>query len=419
MTLIRLAYHSICNRMFTSLLTVLAISVGVALLLGIEKIRVGARDSFSNAISQTDLIVGARTGSIQLLLYSVFHIGEPTNNISYASYLRFHKHKSTEWTIPYSLGDSHRGFRVVATNEDFYRHYKFRRSHGLAFAQGRAARDLFDVVAGATAAKDLSYLLGQKIVLSHGNSGLSGGIRHEDMPFKLVGVLEHTGTPIDRSFYITLEGMEAIHLDWRKGAPLASRTNPSSLNVANLKIKNITAFLLRTKTRIEALYLQREINEYKQEPLLAIIPGVALTELWQNIDYAEAGLRLVSIFVMVSGFIAMLIALYTSLENRRREVAILRALGAGPRQIIFLLTIESGLITVAGILFGLGLVYLTILAGRGSIEQQFGLLLPMQGLSTIEYYYLAGVMAAGLLMGVFPAWKAFRNSLSDGLSIRL
>ncbi|MDR3606274.1 MAG: ABC transporter permease [Oligoflexia bacterium] len=420
MILPRLAYHSLKNRKFTTILTITSIAISVALLLGVEKTRLGARDSFNNTISQTDLIIGARSGPIQLLLYAVFHMGDATNNISYQSYLHYKNDPRVEWTIPYSLGDSHRGFRVVATSEEFYQHYHYRQDHGLVLAQGKAASDVFDVVLGADVAKQLHYQLGQEVVLSHGVSD-GGGLEHSDKPFHVVGILDKTATPIDRSLYITLEGMEAIHIDWQSGAPpLPGHETPvEKIKKENIKVEQITAFLLRTKSRIQAIYLEREVDTYEGEPLLAIIPGVALSQLWQGISYAEDGLRLITVFVVLSGFLGMLIALYTSLNERRREMAILRAVGAGPRKILFLLVLESTFLTLSGIITGTGLVYLLLSVGQPIIERQFGLYLPIKPLSMTEWIYLSATFGGGTLIGLVPAWKAFKNALADGLTIRV
>jgi putative ABC transport system permease protein len=419
MTLLRLAYRSLRNRLFTTVLTVLSIALSVSLLLGVEKIRLGARESFENTISQTDLIVGPRSGAIQLLLYAVFHMGDATNNISYSSYLHFKHHPSTEWVIPYSLGDSHRGYRVVATDESFYDHYRYRMDQGVRLETGRKAVGIFDVVLGSEVAEKLGYRLGDKITLTHGVA--EGGIEHGNRPFLVVGVLEKTATPIDRSLYITLEGMEAIHIDWQSGAPpLPGEETPvEKITKDKIKISQITAFLLRTKSRVQSLYLQREINEYPGEPLMAIMPGVALSQLWQGISYAEDGLRLVSAFVVVSGLLGMLIALYTSLQERRREMAILRAVGARPSHVMALLVLESGIITWLGALLGAGFVYLLLFTLRPVVENSFGLYLPIRAPSETEWLYLLGLAVIGPLLGFIPAAKAYRNALADGLTIRI
>jgi len=178
MVLLSLAYRSLRNRKLTTILTLLSLALSVSLWVGIEHIRSGARESFSNTISQTDLIVGARGGSLQLLLYTVFHMGSPTANVSYESYDKFKKHPAVSWTIPISLGDSHRGYRVVGTNEDFYRHYRYRQDREIEFHQGRAPSDVFELALGSEVAQKLAYKLGDRIVVTHGLTSASGIMDH-------------------------------------------------------------------------------------------------------------------------------------------------------------------------------------------------------------------------------------------------
>ena len=421
MVLLSLAYQSLKNRKLTTGLTIFSIGLSVALLIGVEQVRLGARESFSNTISQTDLITGARGGALQLLLYSVFRIGSATNNISYDTYVHFQKHPAVAWTIPYSLGDSHRGFRVVGTTNDFYEHYRFRRDRRIEFAQGRLPNGIFDVVLGSDVAATLQYKPGDPVTVTHGISQGRGLLNHDDKPFRVVGVLARTATPVDRSLYVTLFGMEAIHADWADGAPpmLGEETPAAEMTEQNLKVKQITSFLLRAKSRIDTLRLQREINTFTDEPLMSIIPGVALAELWRTIGYAEDALAVVSVFVLIVGLLGMLVSLYTSLNERRREMAILRAIGAGPRKIVLLLVAETVLLSAAGAALGVGMVYGLSAAFQPLVERHFGLYLPIQPLSVGSFVYLAAVVVAGLLIGFVPAVKAYRNALADGLSVRL
>ncbi|MBS1833945.1 MAG: ABC transporter permease [Acidobacteria bacterium] len=418
MLLLSLAYHSLKNRLLTTVLTVLSIALSVALLIGVENVRVGARESFSNTISQTDLIVGARGGSLQLLLYSVFHIGSATNNLSYASYEHWKSHPAVRWTIPYSLGDSHRGFRVVGTDKNFYEHYRYRRDKSIQFAGGHAPEGVFEAAIGSDVAQKLGYQVGQKVTITH---GLGGMIGHDTKPFTIVGILDRTATPVDRSVYIPLEGISAVHVDWQDGAPPmpGEEIAADKITKEQLKVENITAFLVRLKTRLAVLQVQRNINEYPEEPLSAVIPGVVLAELWATIGYAEDALRVVTFFVLVVGLLGMLVSLYTSLNERRREMAIFRALGAGPAKIISLLVFESAILSVLGCILGLAIVYGLSYALQPVVERQFGLYLPIQAPTQTSLLYLAGVIVAGILIGFVPAWKAYRNTLSDGLSVRL
>jgi putative ABC transport system permease protein len=392
----------------------------VALLVSVERVRQGARESFSGTISQTDLIVGARGGQLQLLLYSVFRIGNATNNVSFESFEEIRGNPNVAWTIPYSLGDSHRGFRVVGTDESFYAHYRFRGDQSIELLSGRAATDVFDVTVGSDVAEKLGYREGAKLGLTPGAVESPSAFQHTDTPFTVVGVIKKTNTPIDKSLYVTLQGMEAMHMGWKDGAPsLEGSSHVSGLRKEEIRIGQITAFLVRAKSRIQVLQLQRLINDFESEPLMAIIPGVALSELWNTVSYAESGLRVVTFFVIAVGLVGMLISLYTALESRRREMAILRAVGAGIGTLAMLLLSEALVLCFLVACLGLGLAYGTLITIRPLVDAELGILLPVTSLSVDEWAYLAAFVFLGAVLGLVPAWRAIRNSLADGLTVRL
>ena len=420
MILLRLAARSLRNRVLTTSLTVFSIALSVFLILGVERVRRGTEDSFANTLSQTDLIVGARGAELQLLLYTVFHMGEATNNIDWKSYSKFRDHPATAWTIPISLGDSFAGYRVVATDGNFYEHYRFRGDQALTLGSGRAASDVFDVVLGSEVARKLKLSVDAPVVISHGMS--TSLYRHQDKPFHVVGTLKPTGTPIDRALYITLEGMEALHMDWKNGAPPlpGMSVRPDEIRKKNvIKVGQITSFLLRTKNRIATLRLQREINFFEGEPLMSIIPGVALSRLWDTLSVADIALRAVSGCVALVSLLGMLIVLYASLNERRREMAILRALGLQPARLLFLMLMESGLLVLLGMMLGAGSLYGLLFVLQPWLVERFGLFVPIQGLSLAEWGYLGVLLLASLLLGCIPAVAAYRRSLSDGLSVRV
>lgn len=421
MHLLRIALASLANRRFTALLTVFAIALSVCLLLAVERVRTEARASFANTISGTDLIVGARSGSVNLLLYSVFRIGNATNNIRWDSFERFANHRQVKWAIPISLGDSHRGYRVMGTSTAYFEHYRYARSQTLKLAQGREfADDPFEVVLGAEVAQALGYGLGEKIVLAHGVATISL-VKHDDKPFTVVGVLERTGTPVDRTLHISLAGMEALHIDWQNGMPArgAAQISAEQARTMDLQPKQITAFMLGLNSKIATFSLQREINEFRGEPLLAILPGVALQELWSLMGTAEQALFVVSLFVVLTGLIGMLTAILTSLNERRREMAILRSVGARPWHIASLLVLEAFTLALAGVAFGVALLYLGIAGSQGYVQANYGLYLALSAPSSYEWKLLGSILAAAVAMGSVPAWRAYRQSLADGLSIRL
>lgn len=419
MAVLNLAWKSLLNRRFTAMITVLSIALSVTLLVGVERVRTETRQSFANTISGTDLIVGARSGAVQLLLYSVFRIGDATNNISWKSYQDIAAHPKVAWTIPISLGDSHRGFRVLGTTAEYFAHYRFARGRQLLFDQGVAFADLYDAVLGAEVADALGYRLGDAIVVAHGAGDVSFA-RHEDKPFRVAGILERTGTPVDRTVHVSLEAIEAIHMGWRNGAPLRGSTHAAGDTPAlDLTPKAITTVLVGLKSRVAVFQVQRFINDYPDEPLSAVLPGVALSQLWDLIGVAENALLMVSAFVVVVGLFGMLTALLTSLNERRREMAILRSVGARPGHVFALIMGEAVFLTLLGILAGLLLLYAILMVAQPLMESRLGIFIAIGAPSVHELSLLGAVFAAGLAAGVVPAFRAYRLSLTDGLSVKL
>lgn len=416
MMLLRLAWQSLISRRLTVGLTVFAIALSVALFLGVEKVRTGAKLSFANTISGTDLIVGARSGSVQLLLYSVFRVGNATNNVTWESYQDIAAREEVDWIVPLSLGDSHRQFRVLGTTTAFFDRYKYRGGRDLAFSDGQSFDDLFDTVIGADVATALGYELGDPIVVAH---GLASFVEHDDKPFRISGILEKTGTPVDRTVFVSLEAIEAIHIDWQGGARSSVRISAEDVRAMDLQPKAITAALVGTKTRFQIFGLQRWVNEYGEEPLLAILPGVALAELWQIVGVAERALIGVSAMVVVTSLLGMAAMIFSGLNERRREMAILRTVGARPRTILVLLMTEAALMCICAVLIGLALLYTGMFMARPYVDAAFGLYIEIAAPTGREVLVLGSVVVAGICVSLAPALRAYRLSLADGMQTKV
>lgn len=417
-TIITLAWKSLLNRKTTALLTILTVSISVVLLLGVEKIRTQAKSSFANTISSTDLIVGARSGDVNLLLYSVFRIGNATNNIDWKSYQDIAHLPQVKWAIPISLGDSHRGFRVMGTNSDYFKFYRYGSKQSLTFHQGAAFHHLFEAVIGSDVAKKLNYQINDEIIIAHGISD-KAFTRHKNLPFKIVGILSPTGTPVDKTVHVSLAAIEAIHVGWEAGAHLGTTPNKDVLENEQFEPKQITAFMLGLNSKIQTFMLQRQINNYPKEPLSAILPGIALSELWGMMSVAEQALMIISSFVVIAGLLGMLTSLLTGLQERRREMAILRAMGAQPKYIFFLLMSEASALTFFGITLGIGLLYIVLSIAAPIIEHQYGIKIALTGLSHHDIMLLILVQLAGMIIGLLPSIKAYRHSVADGMTIKL
>ena len=413
--ILRLALASLFARALTVGMTILAIALSVALFLGVEKIRISAKASFTNTISGTDLIVGARSGSVQLLLYSVFRIGNATNNLTWQSYQDIAALADVAWAVPISLGDSHRQFRVMGTTVAFFEHYKYGMRRALALTDGVIISDLFDTVVGSDVAKTLKYSVGDPIIIAH---GLASFTEHKDQPFRVSGILEKTGTPVDRTVIVNMEAIEAIHVDWKSGAKTPGQSTPVDvIRRMDLTPKAVTAALIGVKTPLKTFALQRAINQYPEEPLLAILPGVALQELWAIVGVAETALIAVSAMVVITALIGMMATIFSSLNERRREMAIFRAMGAGPATILGLLVLEAMLTAAFGAGLGLGMLYISLVIAQPVIDSTFGLWLTIDSPSIRELWVLFGVVLAGLIVSLIPAVRAYRLSLADGMMV--
>jgi putative ABC transport system permease protein len=396
--LINLATKSLFDRKSSVVLSCIAMTISIFVLLGVEHIRKESKESFSSTISGADLIVGARSGQLNLLLYTVFRLGSPVNNISWRSYQKIAADPNVDWTIPISLGDSHKGFRVLGTTNDYFKHFKFGRKQTLAFTQGNQFLEIYDVVLGAEAAASLNYQLGDPIVLSHGIGDTSFSV-HDRYPFTITGILAATGTPVDQTVHVKLEGIEAIHKD-------------NSISIDQLKPTSITAFIVGLKSRVATFRLQREINEMKQEPLMAILPGVALSELWRMMSILESTLRLVSSMIFVAALLGLAAVMAASIRERKNEIHLLRIVGAPPGFLFILFQIEALLISVISILTGSALLYLSLVIAQKQISTQLGLHLGTNLFTYSSLIIAISIILATTLVASLPAFQAYTQAKS-------
>ena len=431
MTLLSLSFKSLLHRKFTVSLTIASIALSVALLLGVERIRSEARNSFTQTVSGTDLIVGARTSPVHLLLASVFRLSDATNNIDWESYEAIRSRPEVAWSIPISLGDSHRGYRVLGTNADYLEYLRFGAGRSLALAQGAWFKGDAQAVLGSEVAGALGYGLGAELVVAHGAGEISF-VEHDEHPFEVVGVLAATGTPVDQTIHVSLRGLDRIHEEFNQDP----RENLDPLLAALAKAEahdhdhehhegcehaeagQITAFFLGLHNRSAILGLQRFVNTFEGEALSAVVPALALQELWSMIQVVEKALLAVSLFVVLVGLAGMLVAIMTGLNERRREMAILRSIGARPRQVFALIVGESAVLVGAGIVFGLALFYLLLFVASPLVNDLFGFYISVSRPSLYESGLLGLVFVTGLIFGVLPAWRMLRISLNDGLMLK-
>jgi putative ABC transport system permease protein len=409
------ALSSLWSRRGSVMLTLASLTISMAIVIGVEHVRDQAENSFVRTVSGVDLLVGARTSQINLLLYSVFRIGNPTNNIQWQSYEDIDARSEVAWSIPFSLGDSHRGYRVLGTTGDYFEHFRYGDEEALRFAEGEEFTTPLHAVLGSEVANTLGYELGQEIVLSHG-IGNTSFVNHDNLPFTVVGILAPTGTPVDRTIHVSLQGIEAIHLGWQNGVQVSSFSpDADDPRLAELQPTQITAILLGLESPMAVFGLQRAINNYPSEPLTAILPAVALGELWQIIGTLENLLQVISILVLTASLLGLSTMLLSSLRERRRELALYRAIGAHPSFIIWLIELEGLAMVAMATLLGYLVVVLGFSLTQDWLSESYALVIDAWPSSTGTWLYIAGAILATALLILIPAFIAYRRSLGHAL----
>ena len=418
--LLDLAWHSLRDRRSSVLLTLAAVTLCVVMVLGVDHVRSQAREVFTRTISGTDLIVGARTSQLNLLLYSVFRIGAPANNVAHESYEHWLQDKQVAWGIPFSLGDSHRGYAVLATDHNYFEHFSYGSKQMLSFSEGSAFAEPQDAVLGYAVARELGYGLGTELVLAHGTAEVSFS-NHEQSPFVVSGILAPTGTPVDRAVYIQLDAHAALHVHVEEEHDEAAHADEDHAGAGHPDEEHaeeahaepaLTAFLLGLNSRAAVFGLQREINEYAEEPLTAILPGVALAELWQSLDQVELVLSLLSALVALASLLGLATMLLASMQARRREMALYRALGARPWQLLVLIEMEALLLVLAACGAGYLIVVAALAAGQDVLLGQYGIAIALWPHSPLIAYYLLAIITAAMLLALIPATSAWRAALA-------
>lgn len=409
-----LALASLWHRKTVLALVCLTLTLSVSLLLGIQYLRTEVKQSFTSTISGTDLIVGARSGQLNLLLYTVFHIGDATNNVRWSTYQTLKNDSRLDWLIPISLGDSYRGYRVVATDENFLKHFRYGRDVPLAMAEGNWFSGVFDVVLGAGVARELGHQTGEQVVLSHGG-GRTSFSNHDDTPFTVTGIMAPTGTPVDQAVYIGLDGMEAMHVGWESGVAIPGRTlTPAKAEGRDFTPEAITAAFVGIDRKILTFRLQREINQFANEPLSAILPGVALSELWRLMGQFERALLGITGFVVITSLIGLTAVLLTLQAQRAHEIAVLRATGASPALIATLYLLECVALALLACLLAMAIGAAGIALASPWLLANFGLQIALRPLTMTEWALLAAVPLASLLVAMIPALSSWRQSRKLG-----
>ena len=435
---------SLANRAFSLTLIVVTLACAVALYVGVQNVQRLTQASFENSISGVDLVVAARGSDVQILLNTVFGLGVSSNLVSDETVISVADMAEVAWVVPVALGDSHRGFRVLGTSPEFFDRVIPRPSNGALFVTGAPFEQALQAVVGADVAAALGYQLGDKIVLQHGMNDY--GAAHDDLPFRVHGVLARTGTPFDRTVLVSVEAIEAIHRGWRNGQQLVALSpeqvekpikpdahedehhegehhgeehhgdeHHDHAHVGGLDA--LDAVFVGLNDRRNVVRVQRKIAEFEAEPLSAVIPGVTLAQIWQIIGVADRGFRTVSILVIALVLLAMTAMTVLSTDSRRREMAILRALGAAPSTLVGLILAEALFLAICASALGLGLAIGLSALAQQWLTQTIGLVASGVLPGWQEMVIVVYIIPAALVAGLVPALRLYRRTVQDGIMV--
>ena len=415
--MLSLLLKSMRSRIIPTSLVTISLMASMVLLLSIERIQQGTEEGFNQSISGVDAIIGPRSSSLELVLYTVFHLGRPTNNITTKTINDVKQRSDISWLVPIALGDSHRGYRVIATEPNYFQHIRYGNNQPLTFSKGAPFAELSEATLGSDVAEKLNYSVGSEIQITHGSIE-SIGSKHDDFSFTVTGVLNKTGTPIDQAIFLDLKGYELLHLGWKSGKKVFSLEDIdlSSLPPDALNPKTVTAAFVGLKSKLTIFNFSKNIREYTEEAISAVIPGIALSELWSIVGLVDKGFQLLSWIIIAISLIAMVTLIIASLDNRKQEMTIYRANGASPKFLAAMVICESLVIGLAAIIGAIILVTAVTYFATSQLNLALGISPSFKWISLDEIKVFGIILLSGVLSSLIPAAMVFRKNLHQALS---
>ncbi|RMG80412.1 MAG: FtsX-like permease family protein [Bacteroidetes bacterium] len=430
MNLVQLSWKNLINKPLNLTLSLVLFALGVGLISLLLMLNKQLQENFDKNLAHIDLVIGAKGSPLQLILSSMYHIDNPTGNMSLKEARPFLRpgHPLIKKAVPLSIGDSYKGYRIVGTTHDILDLY------GGHIAVGQLWQRPLEVTAGAGVARALGLRVGDTFKSSHGLI-MDDNLVHDDAhSLHIVGILAPTGTVLDQLLLTAPQTVWAVHEHDASESPdthehehdhdhehdheHSADTTQTDLLQSLLEApedKEITSVLLQFKSRnFQALNMGRNINE--NTDLLAATPAIELNRLHLQMDLGTKALNILAwVIVFVSG-LSVFISLYASLKDRKYELALMRVMGASPGKIFFLILLEGLILATLGYLAGtlVGHLGMEILAAfmRDSYRYSFT---GLQFLSE-EIYLFAGALAIGFFAALLPAIQAKNTDISETLS---
>ena len=443
---INFIYYSLKSRWLNSSLSIFLTAFGLAIAIIVNQFSYHFDNRLKKDGKNIDIVIGAKGSPLQIVLSTVYHIDIPTGNISYNKVKKYLNSPQIEYSIPLALGDNWNGYRIVGTNYDYIKHYKGELEYGREWNKN------FEIVAGSSVKIEIN----DEIKGAHGL--VDTGIVHSDENYKVVGILKPTGTVIDRLLFTSLNSVLEIHNlhhldkkddhehhneeskedhhqeeskedhhdhheeeiikkdnhhidDHSKNDEKHEHTQKEATDVFDEQ--NITAFLIKTNNPIANINLPRLIN--KESSMQAANPAFEITRLSSMLGIGSKGFKFLSIILIIIAALSVFSGLAGNLENRLKDLAVLRAIGYTKQRIFKIITLEGGVITFVGIIVGISISLISF-----NILATLITPLTMTGISftlTKDFFLIVLlVLLSGIFAAVFPAYRGSKISVAKQLS---
>jgi putative ABC transport system permease protein len=389
MNLFKIGLKNISSKPYPALLTVIMLTMGVALASLLVIVGGALDDGFKKNIKGIDMVVGAKGSPLQLILSAVYQIDNPTGNIPLNEANKLAKNRLIEKTIQLSYGDSYRGRRIIGTSSDYLDLYNAELSEGEIF------EDPFEVVVGSLVARENNLKVGDTFFSAHGDD--EEAEVHDEHPFLVKGILKRSGTVLDKLLITKPESIWQVHSYEGDTAE-----------------KEITAMLVSFKSKMGMISLPRVVNE--KTSMQAALPSIEVNRLFGLFSIGISTLRIVALSILFLGAISIFVSMLNSLKERVFELALIRSMGASKGQVFTLILIEALGLGVLGVILGIVFSHAGVYFLNDYANDQFGVSINLLHLAKSEWIIIASTLLLCILAALLPAWKTMKIDVSNTLS---
>ncbi|MBK8383289.1 MAG: ABC transporter permease [Ignavibacteria bacterium] len=412
MNTFRIVYKNIKQRSLSSMLTILSVLLGVGLVTAILILKNESEDAFNQTATGYEIIVGPKGSSLQLTLSTVYQVGLPIQNMPLKVYDLLKNDKRVRLAIPYVFGDNYKNFRITGTVSELFSEFEYKKGIRYKIDEGSFFSNDFEAVIGKEVADKTGLKTGDTFSGSHGIESYEGASEHSEKKFKVTGILSRTFTPSDRIIFVSMNSVWELHNHENEN------NGSEDHHIISDSMKTISAVLLKLKSPVFFDLLRRQINENKYEGInaQAVLPLFEIKQLFDIIGNINSVILVIAYLVIFTAAVSILVSIYNSMNERMREIAIMRSLGARRFLIMKIIIFEGMFLSAAGALLGCIAGHAAVFFLQEKISGLSGIKISGFVFSMFEVYLITGTVILGIIVSIIPAVKAYRTDVAKNLN---